>query len=116
MIARGTSPGFSCAPTFDLDWCEDDTKPGTIGECHVSSLPIVRSPAVEKAAWDEATAAVEAYFANFDWAERTAVLRLMRDIEVEPPRSRTRTLDLDWLKQPGASVAIRQEWHERLAK
>jgi hypothetical protein len=114
-FAAGSSVGLAFAATFDSDWCEDDTR-DSLGDCHVSALPIVKAPSVRSKEWDEACAAVDAYLALRSVSEQTALNRFMAAVEhdLQAPRSRTTTLDAPWLAIPGADSVIAAEWMARL--
>jgi hypothetical protein len=58
--------------------------------------------------------AVEAYLASKSGEEQLALARMIRDIEVGPPRSKTVTVDAPWLRQPGYAQRLAKEWSERL--
>jgi hypothetical protein len=76
-------------------------------------LPVMWHPTLDQ------EQAVESYLSGKSGAEQMALARLMRDCEIgciAPARSRTRTDDVPWLKQPGAGRLIALQWNARLAE
>lgn len=75
-------------------------------------LPVMWHPTLDQ------EKAVEAYLSGKSGAEQLELARFMREVEtgcVAPARSRTRTDDVPWLKQPGAGRLIALSWNARLA-
>lgn len=58
--------------------------------------------------------AVEAYLDGKPIGEQLALCRMMRDIELDPPRSKTTTLDIPMLQQAGAGRLLATQWMARL--
>ena len=118
MIARGTGNDWT-TDTVDSEMALGDTHEHYYHD-QLSSLPRGRS--LGRAPWPVASTtlemeqAVDTYLSGKPLAEQIGLSRFMAALEYElpPVRSRTTTLDAPWLRIPGASVAIRQQWHERL--
>lgn len=58
--------------------------------------------------------AVEAYLSSKSGEDQLALARLIRDVEVGPPRSKTTTLEAPWLQKPGYAQSVAAEWSRKL--
>jgi hypothetical protein len=105
MLAAGTDCYGQRLDTFDD---ADDTggtrglSPTTFAKWHISP---------------EMHGAVESYLSGKTIAEQVALSRLMAEVEQgmpTAPRSKTTTLDMPFLQQPGAGRLIALEWAKRL--
>lgn len=102
-LASGTDCYGQRLDTFD----DLDETGGTRGLSPTTFAKWHISPGMEKA--------VESYLDGKGVDACIALARMMREIELPPPRSKTTTLDIPTLQQPGAGRFIAAEWLARLA-